>query len=49
MQEDIFENQVFIISVYFLNCMTGREALAELLREIWIAFFLNFSSVSNKN
>ncbi|NXF37865.1 CE120 protein, partial [Nyctibius bracteatus] len=30
MQEDIFENQVFTLSVYFLNCTTAREALAEL-------------------
>jgi len=45
MQEDIFENQVFTLSVFFLNCMTARKALAELAREILTAFFLNFATV----
>lgn len=48
MQEDIFENEVFTLSVYFLNCMTAKEPLAELARGI-TAFFLNFATVSNKN
>lgn len=49
MQEDIFENQVFSLSINFLNCMTATEALAELVRGILTACFLNFATVSNKN
>lgn len=44
MQEDIFENQVFTFSVHFLNCMTAGEALAELVKEMLVAFFLDFSN-----
>lgn len=47
MQEDIFENQVFILC--FLNCMTAREALTELVKGILTAFFLNIATVSNKS
>ncbi|KAJ7425430.1 centrosomal protein of 120 kDa [Pitangus sulphuratus] len=33
MQEDLFENQVFTLSVYYLNYMIARQILAELLKK----------------
>lgn len=42
MQEDIFENQVFTLSFYYLTYVIVREDLAELVQSITlIVFYIN--------